>query len=78
MTNFHPIASAPIDRVIIVKRGATLARARWHRDKTSREGGMWIYDVPEGGCIEQVDFAPTHWRELQPAKKKKETAHVNA
>lgn len=65
---FRPIADAPIDRAIIVKRGATLARVRWHREN-NHEGGIWAYDVPEGGAIEQIDFAPTHWRELQPAKK---------
>lgn len=73
---FRPIVDAPIGRTIIVRRGPMLARVRWHRVKNHPEGGFWKYDVPDEDYVERIDFAPTHWRELQPAKK--ERAHVNA
>lgn len=61
---FLPIADAPIDRVIIVRRGHTLARVKWQPNKL-RTNGFWVYDIPDGNGVEEIDFAPTHYRELE-------------
>jgi hypothetical protein len=56
---YKPIdMDAKSGRPIIVRRGAEFARARWHA------GGMWILDVPDPNYVEQLDFRPTHYREL--------------
>lgn len=56
MTQRLPISTAPQDgrAVFVGDANGNIARVRWGE-------GMWIYDVPADGAVEQIDFMPTHW-----------------
>jgi hypothetical protein len=56
-------SAAKDGRPKIISRGHMLARAFW-------TGSMWAYDVTRypQAAIEQVDFEPTHYCELDPSR----------
>jgi hypothetical protein len=60
--DFRPIdESAKDGRRKIVRRGPEYARAKW-------TGSMWAYDFgPDQDAWHQIDFEPTHYRELADA-----------
>lgn len=56
---FMPIAGmAKDDRVVLLKNGPEYARGWW-------TGDMWAYDFGDKRTRHQIDFEPTHFKELK-------------
>lgn len=72
MADWQPAATAPADRVIMTKiddeRGARNEGALY------RDGALWW--APDGSMY--VYYQPTHWRELTPAERRRETGVIVA